>query len=65
MLEEFALWIGCNPIQGDLTLCAINTVLIAPGIMGLSFIFILYFFGMFFLLYTLVRSAFRALCRIK
>jgi hypothetical protein len=65
MLEEFALWIGCNAMHGNLGLCAINTVLIAPGVMGLFSIFILYFFGAFFLLYAGVMSAVRALRRLK
>lgn len=65
MLEEFAIWIGCNAMHGNLGLCAINTVLIAPGVMGLFSIFILYFFGLLFLLYVGVRAMLRALHRLK
>ena len=65
MLEEFAIWLGCNPVRGDLTLCAVNTLLIAPGVVGMFSIFILYFFGAFFLLYAGVMSAVRALRRLK
>jgi hypothetical protein len=65
MLEEFAIWLGCNPMHGALELCAVNTVLIAPGVVGMFSIFILYFFGAFFLLYAGVMSAVRALRRLK
>ena len=65
MLEELAIWLGCNPMHGALPLCAINTLLIAPGVMGLFLIFILYFFGIFFLIYTGVMSAVKALRRLK
>jgi len=42
MIEEFAVWLGCNPSLQDPTLCAVNTLLIAPGIIGLSSVLILY-----------------------
>ncbi len=65
MLEEFALWLGCNPMHGELTLCAVNTLLIAPGVVGMFSIFILCFFVVILLLYTGVRSAVRALRSLK
>jgi hypothetical protein len=42
MIEEFALWLGCNAMHGNLELCAINTLLIGPGVIGLSSVFLLY-----------------------
>jgi hypothetical protein len=65
MIDEFALWLGCNVLHGDLALCAINTLLIAPGVMGLFSIFLLYFFAIFFLIYIGGRSVVRALRRLK
>jgi hypothetical protein len=65
MFEEFAIWLGCNPMHGELTLCAVNTLLIAPGVVGMFSIFILYFFIAILLLYTGVKSAFRALRILK
>lgn len=65
MFEEFAIWLGCNPMHGDLTLCAVNTLLIAPGVVGMFSIFILYFFVVILLLYTGVKSAVKALRSLK
>jgi predicted membrane-bound spermidine synthase len=42
LIEEFALWLGCNAMHGNLELCAVNTLLIGPGVIGLSSVFMLY-----------------------
>jgi hypothetical protein len=42
VIEEFALWIGCNAMHGNLELCAVNTLLIGPGVIGLFSVFLLY-----------------------
>jgi hypothetical protein len=42
MIEEFAVWLGCNPSLQDPALCAVNTLLIGPGVMGLFSVLILY-----------------------
>jgi len=42
VIEEFALWLGCNPMHGNLELCAVNTLLIGPGVIGLFSVLMLY-----------------------
>ena len=42
MIEDFALWLGCNAMTQDLALCAINTLLILPGLMGMFALVIVY-----------------------
>jgi hypothetical protein len=42
MLEDLAVWFGCNPSLQDPILCIINTILILPGVVGLSSVFLLY-----------------------
>jgi hypothetical protein len=42
MIEEFAVWLGCNPSLQDPVLCAVNTLLMGPGVMGLFSVLILY-----------------------
>jgi len=42
VIEEFAVWLGCNPSLQDPTLCAVNTLLMGPGVMGLFSVLILY-----------------------
>jgi hypothetical protein len=63
MLEEFAIWLGCNPMHGELSLCAVNTVLIAPGVVGMFSIFLLYFLALFFALFAVMRGVIRTLRR--
>jgi hypothetical protein len=55
MIEEFALWLGCNAMHGNLELCAVNTLLIGPGIMGLFSVMILYLMSIPILAYMGVR----------
>lgn len=43
MIEEIAVWLGCNPSLQDPGLCIVNTLLITPGVFGLFSVLILYF----------------------
>jgi hypothetical protein len=42
MIEEFAVWLGCNPSLQDPVLCAVNTLLMGPGVIGLFSVLVLY-----------------------
>jgi hypothetical protein len=56
MLEDLAVWFGCNPSLQDPILCVINTTLIIPGVMGMFFVFILYIIAIPIALWVLCRN---------
>ena len=43
MIEEIAVWLGCNPSLQDPGLCVMNILLITPGVFGLFSVLIIYF----------------------
>lgn len=59
MFEEFALWLGCSAMHGNLELCAVNTLLIGPGVIGLSTVFMLYLIAIPILAWMGVRYLIR------
>ena len=58
MIEEFAVWLGCNPTMQDPVLCAMNTVLILPGLAGMMLLFMGYMIGIPFLLFSLLKRVY-------
>lgn len=65
MMEEFAVWLGCNPMTQDMTLCAINTVLILPGLLGMGLMFVGYLIALPLLLLSLLKRGYLRLRGIK
>lgn len=57
-MEEFAVWLGCNPMTQELTLCAINNVLILPGLTGMMLLFIAYMLFVPILIVSLLKRAY-------
>ena len=58
MIEEFAVWLGCNPMTQDMVACAFNTVLILPGLFGMMLLFLGYLIAIPFLLFSLLKRGY-------
>ena len=59
MLDDFALWLGCNPSMQDPILCAVNTVLILPGLIGVMSVFLIYLLAVPILIYKGIAALIR------
>ena len=60
MIEEIAVWLGCNPSLQDPGLCIVNTLLITPGVFGLFSVLILYFIAVPVILWYAIANMIRA-----
>lgn len=57
MIDDLAIWFMCNPMQGNLALCAVNSILIYPGIFGLFSVLLVYIVGIPLLIWMQVKGA--------
>ena len=63
MIDDLAVWLGCNGMVQDLTSCAVNTLLIYPGVIGLMSVFLLYMIAVPILLWMQVHYLARFVTR--